>query len=256
MYNKIISVTKTHAYILLNSDETLKIPLSELNFKPKVKDNVEIYRSKEKIYVTKLKTSSKKWPYVFLSVIFITICCSLILFSALKKHGEENNITESKVSNRNSVRNKNSHSNKPSTASSKEDGTSISESSSLLNSSSQSSQQESSVSSTSSQTLGSSSQQSSSTGNFSGVVGTWENANGLRIVFDENGLVNGGTVISSGQQNGITSYNVSAGASGYAISFYPAGTSLPYVNSDINRDRIIAGQVAPSSENEVFYRIN
>jgi len=31
MYNKIISVTKTHAYILLNSDETLKIPLSELD---------------------------------------------------------------------------------------------------------------------------------------------------------------------------------------------------------------------------------
>ena len=152
MYNKIISVTKTHAYILLNSDETLKIPLSELDFKPKVKDKVEIYRSKEKIYVTKLKTSSKKWPYISGFSIIRSVKCSLILFSTLKKHGEENNITESKVSNRNSFRNKNSHSNKPSTASSKEDGTSISESSSLLNSSSQSSQQESSVSSTSSQT--------------------------------------------------------------------------------------------------------
>ena len=192
---------------------------------------------------------------LFICYFYYNLLFTYFIF-CFKKHGEENNITESKVSNRNSFRNKNSHSNKPSTASSKEDGTSISESSSLLNSSSQSSQQESSVSSTSSQTLGSSSQQSSSTGNFSGVVGTWENANGLRIVFDENGLVNGGTVISSGQQNGITSYNVSAGASGYAISFYPAGTSLPYVNSDINRDRIIAGQVAPSSENEVFYRIN
>ena len=181
MYNKIISVTKTHAYILLNSDETLKIPLSELNFKPKVKDNVEIYRSKEKIYVTKLKLLQKNGRTSFICYFYYNLLFTYFIF-CFKKHGEENNITESKVSNRNSFRNKNSHSNKPSTTSSKEDGTSISESSSLLNSSSQSSQQESSVSSTSSQTLGSSSQQSSSTGNFSGVVGTWENANGLRIV--------------------------------------------------------------------------
>lgn len=80
MYNKIISVTKTHAYILLNSDETLKIPLSELDFKPKVKDKVEIYRSKEKIYVTKLKTSSKNGRTSFYLLFLLQFVVHLFYF--------------------------------------------------------------------------------------------------------------------------------------------------------------------------------
>lgn len=59
--HKIISITVTHAHILLNTGETTKVALNELSFKPKVNDIVEVYQNKDQIIVMKVREKRKPW---------------------------------------------------------------------------------------------------------------------------------------------------------------------------------------------------
>ena len=61
--HKIISITVTHAHILLNTGETTKVALNELSFKPKVNDIVEVYQNKDQIIVMKVREKRKQWIY-------------------------------------------------------------------------------------------------------------------------------------------------------------------------------------------------
>ena len=62
--SKIISVTATHAHILLNTGETLKIDLKELDFQPKVNDLVEVYQDNHQVFVIKIANTKKTLFYL------------------------------------------------------------------------------------------------------------------------------------------------------------------------------------------------
>lgn len=94
-------------------------------------------------------------------------------------------------------------------------------------------------------------------GDFSTLVGTWRNGLGQEFTFDKNGLVGSGTIekMSMGS-HGTIEFSIRAGFSGYGMSIYPAGTTITWVDSDLSKNRLIAGQVAPSSSKEVFYKVD
>lgn len=94
-------------------------------------------------------------------------------------------------------------------------------------------------------------------GDFSTLVGTWRNGLGQEFTFDKNGLVNRGNIekVSIGN-HGTIEFSIRSGISGYGMSIYPAGTTITWVDSDLSKNRIIAGQVAPTSSEQVFYKVD
>ena len=94
-------------------------------------------------------------------------------------------------------------------------------------------------------------------GDFTTVSGTWRNENGQKFTFDKNGLVNSGKIEKVGiGDNGSINFSIQAGSTGYGMSIYPAGTTITWVDSDLSKNRLIAGQVAPRSSKEVFYKVD
>ena len=94
-------------------------------------------------------------------------------------------------------------------------------------------------------------------GDFSTLVGTWRNGLGQEFTFDKNGLVNRGNIekVSIGN-HGTIEFSIRSGISGYGMSIYPAGTTITWVDSDLSKNRIIAGQAAPTSSEQVFYKVD
>ena len=94
-------------------------------------------------------------------------------------------------------------------------------------------------------------------GDFSTLVGTWRNGLGQEFTFDKNGLVNSGNIekVSMGNDGSIN-FSVRSGATGFGMSIYPAGTTMKWVDSDLSKNRLIAGQAAPTSSEQVFYRVD
>ena len=94
-------------------------------------------------------------------------------------------------------------------------------------------------------------------GDFSTLVGTWRNENGQKFTFDKNGLVDSGNIekVSIGNDGSIN-FSIRAGFSGYGMSIYPAGTTITWVDSDLSKNRLIAGQAAPTSSEQVFYKVD
>lgn len=89
---------------------------------------------------------------------------------------------------------------------------------------------------------------------YSSVAGTWQNGAGDILVFDANGIVGENTSIYNATiENNILTAGVSAGATGYAIVFLPAGSSETDDASDKTKDRIWGGQQANFSNPEAFY---
>ena len=72
--NKIIHVSDKHVIILLNTNETITIPIHELSFVPKVNDTVEVYRNQNQIVIYPLLQNNKKWIVIALiSLLFLII---------------------------------------------------------------------------------------------------------------------------------------------------------------------------------------
>ena len=94
-------------------------------------------------------------------------------------------------------------------------------------------------------------------GDFSTLVGTWRNGLGKEFTFDKNGLVDSGNIekVSIGNDGSIN-FSIRAGFSGYGMSIYPAGTTITWVDSDLSKNRLIAGQAAPTSSEQVFYKVD
>ena len=94
-------------------------------------------------------------------------------------------------------------------------------------------------------------------GDFSTLVGTWRNGLGQEFTFDKNGLVNSGNIekVSMGNDGSIN-FSVRSGAKGFGMSIYPAGTTMKWVDSDLSKNRLIAGQAAPTSSEQVFYKVD
>ena len=94
-------------------------------------------------------------------------------------------------------------------------------------------------------------------GDFSTLVGTWRNGFGQEFTFDKNGLVNSGNIekVSMGNDGSIN-FSVRSGATGFGMSIYPAGTTMKWVDSDLSKNRLTAGQAAPTSSEQVFYKVD
>ena len=94
-------------------------------------------------------------------------------------------------------------------------------------------------------------------GDYSSVAGTWRNELGHEIVFNKNGLIKGGQIHKSGiGSDGHIDFSVSTGPTGYGMSVYPIGITIKWVDSDLSKNRIIAGQNAPNRSEQVFYKID
>ena len=94
-------------------------------------------------------------------------------------------------------------------------------------------------------------------GDYSSIAGTWRNELGHEIVFNKNGLIKGGQIYKSGiGSDGHIDFSVSSGPTGYGMSVYPIGITIKWVDSDLSKNRIIAGQNAPNSSEQVFYKID
>ena len=94
-------------------------------------------------------------------------------------------------------------------------------------------------------------------GDFSTLVGTWRNGLGQEFAFDKNGLVNSGNIekVSKGN-HGTIEFSVRSGFTGYGMSVYPAGLIIAGLDSDLNKNRLTAGQAAPTSSEQVFYKVD
>ena len=94
-------------------------------------------------------------------------------------------------------------------------------------------------------------------GDFSTLVGTWRNGVGQEFTFDKNGLVNSGNIekVSMGN-HGTIEFSVRSGFTGYGMSVYPAGLIIDGLDSDLSKNRLTAGQAAPTSSEQVFYKVD
>ena len=94
-------------------------------------------------------------------------------------------------------------------------------------------------------------------GDFSTLVGTWRNGLGQEFTFDKNGLVNSGNIekVSMGN-HGTIEFSVRSGFTGYGMSVYPAGLIIDGLDSDLSKNRLTAGQAAPTSSEQVFYKVD
>ena len=94
-------------------------------------------------------------------------------------------------------------------------------------------------------------------GDFATLVGTWRNGLGQEFTFDKNGLVNSGNIekVSMGN-HGTIEFSVRSGFTGYGMSIYPAGLTIAGLDSDLSKNRLTAGQAAPTSSEQVFYKVD
>ena len=83
-------------------------------------------------------------------------------------------------------------------------------------------------------------------GDFSTLVGTWRN-----------GLVNSGNIEKKSMgSHGTIEFSIRDGISGYGMSIYPAGLIMPGLDTDLTKNRLIAGQAAPTRLEQVFYKVD
>ena len=94
-------------------------------------------------------------------------------------------------------------------------------------------------------------------GDFSTLVGTWRNGLGQEFTFDKNGLVNSGNIEKVRIGNhGTIEFSIREGISGYGMSIYPAGLIMDGLDTDLTKNRLIAGQAAPTRSEQVFYKVD
>ena len=94
-------------------------------------------------------------------------------------------------------------------------------------------------------------------GDFSTLVGTWRNGRGQEFTFDKNGLVNSGTIEKKSMgSHGTIEFSIRDGISGYGMSIYPAGLIMDGLDTDLTKNRLIAGQAAPTRSEQVFYKVD
>ena len=94
-------------------------------------------------------------------------------------------------------------------------------------------------------------------GDFSTLVGTWRNGLGQEFTFDKNGLVNSGNIEKKSMgSHGTIEFSIRDGISGYGMSIYPAGLIMDGLDTDLTKNRLIAGQAAPTSSEQVFYKVD
>ena len=355
--NKIIHVSDKHVIILLNTNETITIPIHELSFVPKVNDTVEVYRNQNQIVIYPLLQNNKKWIVIAL----ISLLFLIIIGTTFFLFNNSNSSTEI-IENHSSpqISSTSSSSSSSSTSSSSTSSTTKAMETSIIDTTAEelrdmendgtlktgqlyrfttklirqeyweeysghfkalntyhtiwveasnapitgvqvqikksmiegwqegatvtftvkimedsekfqfwvatdatlitTTTEEKHTENTTQEKHTENTTQEIDTqailkGNFSSIAGTWRNELGHEIVFNKNGLIKGGQIAQSGMgSDGHIGFSVSSGPTGYGIDIYPIGITIKWVDSDLSKNRIIAGQNPPNSSEQVFYK--
>ena len=189
----------------------------------------------------------KKWMIILAGA----LTASLVLVACSQKKEEPTSTSSSsKVSSTSSTSSKKSEKSAGSTANSGEVGS-----------------QEGSVSSTQEPAVTSSlDMQAIASGDFSSMIGTWQDANGVSYTFDERGIVSDVAKLETDyaklDENGLYLVGIRwNNLTGAAFLIIPAGKSLPADKTadgtdptDTSQDRFIIAQ-SISEHPDVFYRV-
>ena len=240
--HKIISIEDRLARIQLNTGDELLIPIRELNFQPKLNQLVEIYQDADEMIVLRSKEKGINWLLLLsCSLIPIVLTSFIFFFNHKKQDAEAVNTTTEQVSTTSTTT------------------TSTTTTSSTTTQDSVTTTEEK-ISTQEEQTNAKSQkidEQAILNGDFSTLVGTWRNGLGQEFTFDKNGLVNSGNIEKvSIASDGSVNFSVRSGFTGYGMSIYPAGLTIAGLDSDLSKNRLTAGQAAPTSSEEVFYKVD
>ena len=240
--HKIISIEDGLARIQLNTGDELLIPIRELNFQPKLNQLVEIYQDADEIIVLRSKEKGINWLLLLsCSLIPIVLTSFMFFFNHKKQDVEAVNATTEQVSTTST------------TATSTTTTSSTTTQDSVTTTEEKSSTQEEQTNAESQKI----DEQAILNGDFSTLVGTWRNGLGQEFTFDKNGLVNSGNIekVSMGN-HGTIEFSVRSGFTGYGMSVYPAGLIIDGLDSDLSKNRLTAGQAAPTRSEQVFYKVD
>ena len=241
---KIISVEDGLARIELNTGDELTIPIRELSFQPKLNELVEIYQDADEVIVMQSKEKDINWLLILLcSLIPVVLISSLFLFNHKNQDTEAVNAPTTEQSFTTSS----------TTTTSTTTTSSTTTQDSVTTTEEKISTQEEQTNAKSQKI----DEQAILNGDFSTLVGTWRNGLGQEFTFDKNGLVNSGNIEKASIGNdGSINFSVRTGNTGFGMIIYPAGTTMKWVDSDPSKNRLIAGQAAPTSSEQVFYRVD
>ena len=240
--HKIISIEDGLARIQLNTGDELLIPIRELNFQPKLNQLVEIYQDADEMIVLRSKEKGINWLLLLsCSLIPIVLISFMFFFNHKKQDTEAVNATTEQVSTTST------------TATSTTTTSSTTTQDSVTTTEEKLSTQEEQTNAKSQKI----DEQAILNGDFSTLVGTWRNGLGQEFTFDKNGLVNSGNIekVSMGN-HGTIEFSVRSGFTGYGMSVYPAGLIIDGLDSDLSKNRLTAGQAAPTSSEQVFYKVD
>ena len=240
--HKIISIEDGLARIQLNTGDELLIPIRELNFQPKLNQLVEIYQDADEMIVLRSKEKGINWLLLLsCSLIPIVLTSFIFFFNHKKQDAEAVNTTTEQVSTTSTT-----------TTSTTTTSSTTTQDSVTTTEEKLSTQEE--QTNAKSQKID---EQAILNGDFSTLVGTWRNGLGQEFTFDKNGLVNSGNIEKSSIGNdGSINFSVRTGNTGFGMIIYPAGTTMKWVDSDPSKNRLIAGQAAPTSSEQVFYKVD
>ena len=240
--HKIISIEDGLARIQLNTGDELLIPIRELNFQPKLNQLVEIYQDADEIIVLRSKEKGINWLLLLsCSLIPIVLTSFMFFFNHKKQDTEAVNATTEQISTTST------------TATSTTTTSSTTTQDSVTTTEEKLSTQEEQTNARS-QKLD---EQAILNGDFSTLVGTWRNGLGQEFTFDKNGLVNSGNIEKvSIASDGSVNFSVRSGFTGYGMSIYPVGLIIAGLDSDLSKNRLTAGQAAPTSSEQVFYKVD
>lgn len=240
--HKIISIEDGLVRIQLNTGDELLISIRELNFQPKLNELVEIYQDADEIIVLRSKEKGINWLLLLsCSLIPIVLTSFIFFFNHKKQDVEAVNATTEQISTTST------------TATSTTTTSSTTTQDSVTTTEEKLSTQEEQTNAESQKI----DEQAILNGDFSTLVGTWRNGLGQEFTFDKNGLVNSGNIEKKSMgSHGTIEFSIRDGISGYGMSIYPAGLIMPGLDTDVTKNRLIAGQAAPTSSEQVFYKVD
>ena len=244
--HKIISIEDGLARIQLNTGDELTIPIHEFNSQPKLNEMVEIYQDADEMIVLRSKEKGINWLLLLsCSLIPIVLTSFIFFFNHKKQDTEAVSTTTEQVST---------------TSTTTTSTTSATTTTSLTTTQDSSTTTEEKPSTQEEQRNAESQkidEQAILNGDYSTLVGTWRNGLGQEFTFDKNGLVNSGNIekVRIGS-HGTIEFSIRDGISGYGMSIYPAGLIMDGLDTDLTKNRLIAGQSAPTRSEQVFYKVD